>query len=231
MAKGTILVIDDERDLTELVTYNLQKEGFAVRCARDGESGLASAANDPPDLVLLDMMMPGIDGLEVCRRLRLDQRTAAIPVIMLTAKSGESDRVVGLEFGADDYVTKPFSPRELAARIKAVLRRSSPKTVSTPVIRCNELVIDSTRCEVSCAGRTVLLTASEFRLLHFMALRPGQVFSRSELIDGALGRDIAVVDRTIDVHITGLRKKLGQFGERIETVRGFGYRFKDPGNA
>lgn len=227
MAKGTILVIDDEKDLVELVSYNLQKEGFVVRSARDGESGLASAAGDPPDLVLVDLMMPGIDGLEVCRRLRGDSRTAAIPVIMLTAKSGESDRVVGLELGADDYVTKPFSPRELAARIKAVLRRASPQTASSTVIHRGELTIDLTRREVSCRGKSIVLTASEFRLLHFIAIHPGQVFSRSELIDGALGRDVSVVDRTIDVHVTGLRRKLGYCGEWIETVRGFGYRFKE----
>ncbi len=227
MAKGTILVIDDEKDLIELVSYNLQKEGFVVRCAKDGESGLASAAGDPPDLVLVDLMMPGIDGLEVCRRLRLDTRTAAVPVIMLTAKSAESDRIVGLELGADDYVTKPFSPRELAARIKAVLRRVAPQPTASTIIRQGELTIDLTRREVSCAGKSMALTASEFRLLHFMATHPGQVFSRSELIDGALGRNVSVVDRTIDVHVTGLRKKLGHCGNWIETVRGFGYRFRE----
>jgi DNA-binding response OmpR family regulator len=171
-------------------------------------------------------MMPGMDGLEVCRRLRLDPRTASIPIIMLTAKSAESDRVVGLELGADDYVTKPFSPRELAARVKAVLRRSSPHPTASALIRQGDLVIDTTRREVSCGGNAIAVTASEFRLLHFLAMHPGQVFSRSELIDGALGREISVVDRTIDVHITGLRKKLGSCGEYIETVRGFGYRFK-----
>ncbi len=227
MVKGTILVIDDEKNLTELVSYNLQKEGLAVKCAFDGESGIVMAASDPPDLVLVDLMMPGIDGLEVCRRLRSDTRTAAIPLIMLTAKSSESDRIVGLELGADDYVTKPFSPRELAARVKAVLRRSSPQTAPTTVIRRGELTIDLIRCEVSYEGRSIVLTASEFRLLHFMATHPGQVFSRSELIDSALGREVSVVDRTIDVHITGLRKKLGGCGEWIETVRGFGYRYRE----
>ena len=177
--------------------------------------------------MLVDLMMPGIDGLEVCRRLRSDSRTAAVPVIMLTAKSGEPDRVVGLELGADDYVTKPFSPRELAARIKAVLRRISPQPIQSTVVRRGELTIDLTRREVSCGGKDTGLTASEFRLLHFMAIHPGQVFSRSELIDGALGRDVSVVDRTIDVHVTGLRRKLGRCGEAIETVRGFGYRFKE----
>ncbi len=227
MAKGTILVIDDEKDLIDLVSYNLEKEGFAVRSAFDGEAGLASAKREVPDLLLVDLMMPGMDGLELCRRLRSDPLTASIPIIMLTAKSAESDRVVGLELGADDYVTKPFSPRELAARVKAVLRRSSSQGAPPAVIRRGDLVIDPTRREVCCKGSSIPVTASEFRLLHFLAMHPGQVFSRSELIDGALGRDVSVVDRTIDVHITGLRKKLGDCGEYVETVRGFGYRFRE----
>jgi two-component system, OmpR family, alkaline phosphatase synthesis response regulator PhoP len=227
MAKGRILVIDDEKDILELVRYNFEKEGFLVMGAADGEAGLSAAARDVPDLVLVDLMMPGMDGLEVCRRLRSDSRTAAIPIIMLTARSAESDRVVGLELGADDYVTKPFSPRELAARVKAVLRRASPQAAVPTVIRRNELTIDLTRREVSCGGKPVALTASEFRLLHFLATSPGHVFSRSELIDGALGHEVSVVDRTIDVHVTGLRRKLGDCGEWIETVRGFGYRFRE----
>jgi two-component system alkaline phosphatase synthesis response regulator PhoP len=227
MAKGTVFVIDDEKDLIELVSYNLEKEGFAVRSALNGEAGLSAVASDLPDLILVDLMMPGMDGLEVCRRLRSDNRTAAIPIIMLTAKSAESDRIVGLELGADDYVTKPFSPRELAARVKAVLRRTSPQAAHSTVIRRGELTIDMTRREVSCENKAITLTASEFRLLHFLATHPGHVFSRSELIDGALGREVSVVDRTIDVHVTGLRKKLGNCGDWIETVRGFGYRFRE----
>jgi two-component system, OmpR family, alkaline phosphatase synthesis response regulator PhoP len=227
MTKRTILVIDDEKDLIELVSYNLVKEGFAVKSASNGETGLAKAISELPDLVLVDLMMPGIDGLEVCRRLRSDARTAAIPIIMLTAKTAESDRVVGLELGADDYVTKPFSPRELAARVKAVLRRTSPQPTASTVIKRGELTIDLNRREVICENKSIVLTASEFRLLHFLAMHPGQVFSRSELIDGALGREVSVVDRTIDVHITGLRKKMGACGEWIETVRGFGYRLKE----
>ncbi|NLT68735.1 MAG: response regulator transcription factor [Acidobacteria bacterium] len=226
MARSTVLVIDDEKDLYELISYNLEKEGFVVRGALDGESGLAAARDDLPDLILVDLMLPGMDGFEVCRRLRSESRTASIPIIMLTAKSGESDRVLGLELGADDYVTKPFSPREVAARVKAVLRRAAPRTVAPSVIRHGNLVIDMTRREVSCEGDPIQLTASEFRILHFLAVHPGQVFSRSELIDGAMGRDVTVVDRTIDVHITGVRKKLGPCGELIETVRGFGYRFR-----
>lgn len=228
MATGTVLVIDDEKDLIDLVGYNLQKEGFAVKGALDGETGIAKAASDLPDVVLVDLMMPGIDGLEVCRRLRSDTRTASIPIIILTAKTSESDRVVGLELGADDYVTKPFSPRELAARIKAVLRRTAPHVALSNVLKCGELVIDLNRREVSCENASIALTASEFRLLYFLASHAGQVFPRSELIDGALGRESSVSDRNVDVHINGLRKKLGRHGEWIETVRGFGYKFQKP---
>jgi two-component system, OmpR family, alkaline phosphatase synthesis response regulator PhoP len=229
MPKNTILVIDDEKDLVELVTYNLQKEGFVVKSAPDGESGLATAVRDFPDIIIVDLMLPGIDGLEVCRRLRSEAKTAGIPIIMLTAKSAETDRIVGLELGADDYVTKPFSPRELAARIKAVLRRASFQSPASPsaIIRRGQMIIDKGRREVSCEGTVISLTATEFRLLHYLADHPGRVFSRSELIDATLGREIAVVDRTIDVHITSLRKKLGNCGEWIETVRGFGYRFRE----
>ncbi len=230
MAKGTILVIDDETDLIELVRYNLEKEGFKVSAAPDGEVGLAAALREMPDVVVVDLMLPGIDGLEVCRALRANERTARIPVIMLTAKNTESDRIVGLELGADDYVTKPFSPRELAARIKAVLRRVAPRPPEADLLRRGDLSIDLVRHEVSCCERSVNLTATEFRLLQFLASRPGRVFSRSELIDGALGSDIAVLDRTIDVHIMALRRKLGSGSEWIETVRGFGYKFREDKN-
>lgn len=229
MAKGNILIIDDEKDLIELVRYNLEKEGFRVQGMPDGESGLAAASRELPDIVLVDLMLPGIDGLEVCRRLRSETRTAQIPIIMLTAKSAETDRIVGLELGADDYVTKPFSPRELAARIKAVLRRASAQSPqkSSDIIRRGELTIDLGRREVNCSGKSLELTATEFRLLHVLALHPGRVYSRSELIDGALGREVVVLDRTIDVHITSLRKKMAECGDWIETIRGFGYRFKE----
>lgn len=227
MAKGRILVIDDEKDLIELVRYNLEKEGFVVRSAQDGESGLSAAKKELPDLILVDLMLPGIDGLDVCRSLRSDGRTARIPVIMLTAKSAEPDRILGLELGADDYVTKPFSPRELLARIKALLRRTSTPQAVSEVIRRGSLTIDMARRTVSCAGEPIVLTATEFRLLQYFASHSGHVFSRAQLIDGAMGRDVVVEDRTIDVHITGLRKKLGNCGDWIETVRGFGYRFRD----
>jgi phosphate regulon transcriptional regulator PhoB len=227
MVKGRILVIDDEKDLIELMRYNLEKDGFLVSSAQDGESGLSMALKDTPDLIVVDLMLPGVDGLDVCRTLRSDKRTARIPIIMLTAKSAESDRILGLELGADDYVTKPFSPRELMARIKAVLRRTSAPQLPTEVIRRGSLVIDPTRRAISCAGEAIVLTATEFRLLQFFATHPGRVFSRTELIDGVLGRDVSVEDRTIDVHVTGLRKKLGECSEWIETVRGFGYRFRE----
>jgi two-component system alkaline phosphatase synthesis response regulator PhoP len=227
MARGRILVIDDEKDLIELVRYNLEKEGFVVRSAQDGEAGLAAAKKELPDLIIVDLMLPGIDGLDVCRSLRSDSRTARIPVIMLTAKSAEADRILGLELGADDYVTKPFSPRELIARIKAVLRRTSTPQAASEVIRRGSLAIDMARRTVNCAGEPIVLTATEFRLLQFFAAHSGHVFSRAQLIDGAMGKDVSVEDRTIDVHITGLRKKLGNCGDWIETVRGFGYRFRD----
>ena len=227
MAKGRVLIIDDEKDLIELVRYNLEKEGFQVQSALNGESGMADALRDLPDIIIIDLMLPGIDGLEVCRFLRSDNRTSRIPIVMLTAKSAESDRIVGLELGADDYITKPFSPRELTARVKAVLRRTAPPQKPPEMIRRGQLSIDTSRREVICGGKTIILTATEFRLLQFLADHPGRVFSRSHLIDGALGQDVSVLDRTIDVHITGLRKKLGDCGEWIETVRGFGYRFKE----
>jgi DNA-binding response OmpR family regulator len=225
MTKGTVLVIDDEKDLTELVRYNLDREGFDVITAADGRSGLSTAVRQQPDVVILDLMMPGMDGLEVCRQLRSDGRTSRIPIIMLTARVTETDRIVGLEMGADDYVTKPFSPRELVARVKALMRRSAPPE-PPQVIRHGKLVVDVARREVIYDNQPVSLTATEFRVLQFLAGRPGRVFNRDEIIEGAMGSDAAVTDRTIDVHITAIRRKLGG-GEQIETVRGFGYRFND----
>jgi two-component system alkaline phosphatase synthesis response regulator PhoP len=227
MNKGTVLVIDDEKDLIELVRYNLEREGFDVIASADGPSGLDIARQHKPDLIVLDLMMPGMDGLEVCRQLRSDSRTSQLPVIMLSAKAAEADRIVGLELGSDDYITKPFSPRELVARIKAVMRRSAMQESQGLVIRHGELSIDVNRHEVLCQGNPVALTATEFRILHFLASRPGRVLARDEIIDAALGRNAAVFDRTIDVHITAIRKKLGKGGDQIETIRGFGYKFRD----
>lgn len=227
MSKGTVLVIDDEKDLIELVRYNLEKDGYDVIGTADGESGLEVAGSHRPDLVVLDLMLPGMDGLEVCRRLRADARTARVPVIMLTAKASEADRIVGLEIGADDYLVKPFSPRELTARVKAVLRRTTPASEPAEVIRQGDLVLDAGRHAVTWRDRPIPLTAAEFRVLQFLMTRPGRVFSRSEIIDAALGKDDAVLDRTVDVHITAIRRKLGSAGERIETVRSVGYRFRE----
>lgn len=227
MNKGTILVIDDEKDLIELVRYNLERERFDVICTDNGQSGLDIATRHRPDLIVLDLMMPGMDGLETCRKLRADSRTARIPVIMLTARATEADRIVGLELGADDYVIKPFSPRELVARVKAVLRRTALQQEPPEVIRQGPIIVDVKRHEVTCDAQPVMLTATEFRIVQFLATRPGRVVSRDEIIDAALGRDTSVFDRTIDVHITAIRKKLGKSGEFIETVRGFGYKFKD----
>lgn len=227
MGKGTILVIDDEKDLLELVRYNLEKEQFDVILARNGEEGLQIARKHRPDVIILDIMMPGMDGLEVCRRLRGEDRTAHVPLIMLTARAAESDRVVGLEMGADDYVTKPFSPRELVARVRAVLRRSSRSEETPDVISVAGIHIDVGRHEVTCDGKHVSLTATEFKILYYLASRPGRVVSRDEIIDGAMDREAAVTDRTIDVHMTSIRKKLGPSGTLIETVRGFGYKLKE----
>src|SRR4051812_28441151 len=227
MNKGTILIIDDEKDLIELVRFNLDKEGYDVISASDGQTGLEIAQRHKLDLIVLDLMMPGMEGLEVCRRLRSDPRTGRIPVIMLTAKATEADRIVGLEMGADDYITKPFSPRELVARVKAILRRTTTQAEPQQMIRHGELAIDVARHEVTFGDKQVSLTATEFRILHFLASKPGRVLSRDDIIDAALGRDANVFDRTIDVHITAIRRKLGKGSDPIETIRGFGYKFRD----
>jgi two-component system alkaline phosphatase synthesis response regulator PhoP len=227
MSKGTVLVIDDEEDLIELVRYNLEKEGFHVIGAGDGESGLSRVAGEKPDVIVIDLMLPGMDGLEVCRSLRAENGTSGIPIIMLTAKASESDRIVGLELGADDYVTKPFSPRELIARIKALLRRSSGFSKQPSIIRRGDLSIDPASHEVCCGDRKIGLTATEYKLLQFVASHPGFVYSRNAIIDGALGRDVTVLERTVDVHIMSLRRKLGKCGKWIETIRGFGYKFRE----
>jgi DNA-binding response OmpR family regulator len=223
-----ILIVEDEPDMVELVRYNLEKEGYKVDEADDGESALAMAQKTPPDLVVLDLMLPAIDGLEVLRRLRAGRATAHVPVLILTAKGGEADRVVGLELGADDYVVKPFSPRELVARVKAHLRRQARRDESSTVIVAGPIRIDSGKREVSVAGEAAPLTATEFDLLRFLAERPGRALKRNELIDGALGEDAMVTDRVIDAHIAAVRRKLGERGAAyIETIRGYGYRFLD----
>ena len=226
MSKEKILVVDDEEDILELVRYNLVREGYAVACAATGEEALKSAASDPVDLIVLDLMLPGIDGLEVARRLRQSPGTSATPIVMLTAKGEEADIVTGLELGADDYVTKPFSPRILVARIKAVIRRRSDGVEQeSEVLNVRELVIHPGRRHVTANGRSLELTYTEFQVLYFLARRPGWVFTRSQIVDAVRGDDYPVTDRSVDVQIVGLRKKLGQLGNYIETVRGVGYRF------
>ena len=192
------------------------------------EEALKSARSKAPDLVVLDLMLPGVDGLEVCRRLKTDPKTQHIPIVMLTAKGEEADIVAGLELGADDYITKPFSPRVLVARVRAVLRRRAREPADgTSVVRIGELVIHPGRHEVLVGGEAVQLTLTEFRILHFLARRPGWVFTRYQIVEGVQGEDAVVTDRSVDVHIVSVRRKLGKYGTYIETVRGVGYRFKD----
>lgn len=228
MAREKILVIDDEEDILELVKYNLAKEGYRVTGVLSGEQALTKAKEEMPDVVLLDLMLPGLDGLEVCRRLKNNPATAQIPIVMLTAKGEDADIVTGLELGADDYVTKPFSPRVLLARIRAVLRRKRlEESDEGAVVTIHDLTINPSRHEVLVAGKPMALTATEFRILHFLARRPGWVFSRDQIISAVKGDDYPVTERSVDVQIVGLRKKLGDVGNLIETVRGVGYRLKE----
>ena len=228
MAKQRILVVDDEEDILELLKYNLSREGYAADCVTSGEEALRSAESSPPDLIILDLMLPEMDGLEVCRRLKGGEKTRGVPIVMLTAKGEEADIVAGLELGADDYITKPFSPRVLAARIKAVLRRrASAVPEAGAAVRIGELTIDPGRHQVLVKGKPVDLTHTEFQILYFLARRPGWVFTRYQIVDGAQGQDVVVTDRSVDVHMVSLRRKLGSCGEYIQTVRGVGYRFKD----
>jgi two-component system phosphate regulon response regulator PhoB len=228
MAKEKILVVDDEEDILELLDYNLSREGFAVVRAASGEQALKSARESPPDLMLLDLMLPGINGLDLCKRFRADERLASVPIIIVSAKGEEADIVAGLELGADDYVTKPFSVRMLLARVRAVLRRQGKEPVdAADALKIHGIVIHPGRHEVIASGTAVDLTASEFRILHYLARRPGWVFTRTQIIDAVHGEDYPVTDRSVDVQVAALRKKLGKAGDYIETVRGVGYRFKE----
>lgn len=229
MAKPKILVIEDEPDLLEVIQYNLEREGHKVVVCRNGEQGLSRIRTDNPDLVILDLMLPGMDGVEVCRQVKADPVTKAIPIIMVTAKGEESDIVLGLGIGADDYITKPFSPRELVARVKVVLRRGGLREDSGAgerVVR-GTLAIDLGRHEARVDGVLLTLTPTEMRLLHFLASHPGRVFPRAHLLSRVIGEDAIVTDRNIDVHVRALRQKLGDHAAVIETVRGVGYRFAD----
>jgi len=228
MAQESILVVEDEDDIRELLRYNLAREGYRVTAAASGEEALKAAKDSLPDLVLLDLMLPGVDGLEVCRALKQDPRTRKLPIVMLTAKGEEADVVAGLELGADDYVTKPFSLRVLLARLRAVLRRSrAAPPAETEAIALHGLTIHPGRHEVLVQGQPVDLTATEFRLLHLLARRPGWVFTRGQIVSRLHGPDYAVTDRAVDVQVVSLRKKLGPWGKYVETVRGIGYRLKE----
>ena len=228
MAQEHILVVDDEEDILELVRYNLVREGYKVDCAATGEEALKKAESEAIDLMVLDLMLPGINGLEVTRKLKGTAKTQDLPIVMLTAKGEEADVVSGLELGADDYITKPFSPRVLAARVRAVLRRRSRGvTEESPVLELHGLVIHPGRQSVLAKGKPVKLTFTEFQVLYFLARRPGWVFTRSQIVDAVRGDDYPVTDRSVDVQIVGLRKKLGDYGNCVETVRGVGYRFKE----
>lgn len=228
MTRLRILVVDDEPDILELIRYNLTRNNYGMTGVASGEEAFTSVRAAPPDLVVLDLMLPGVDGLAVCRRLKNDARTAGIPVIILSAKGEEADVVTGLELGADDYLTKPFSPRVLLARIKAVLRRQQNEPeAGDAVISHHDLRIHPGRHEVQVAGAAVQLTLMEFRILYLLARRPGWVFTRNQILEAAQGDDSSVTTRAVDVHIVALRRKLGPSGDLIETIRGVGYRLQE----
>ncbi len=230
MARESILVVEDDENIQQLVGYNLAKGGFHVLYAEDGEKAVRIAKQEKPDLVVLDIMLPGLNGFEVCKLLRKDPQTKTLPIIMLTAKSEENDVATGLDLGADDYITKPFSPKILISRIKAALRRKQDadgesKKLDGP-LTIHNIVIDPKRYEVKVEGETIPLTVTEFGILALLAKRPGWVFSRQQIIDGVRGYDYVITPRAVDVQIFGLRKTLGAAGEYIETVRGIGYRMR-----
>jgi DNA-binding response OmpR family regulator len=229
MSNKKIVIIEDEPDILEVLSYNLKREGFEVFTAINGTLGLSLVEKELPDLVLLDLMLPGMDGIEICSTVKKNPATQNTLIIMVTAKGEESDIVLGLGVGADDYISKPFSPKELVARVKAVLRRGAlvETTSQTDKVEVGQLAIDSSKYEVIIEGREVRLTATEFRLLYYLASNPGRVFSREQLLSRAMGDDVVVVDRNIDVHIRGIRKKMGMEPPLIETIRGVGYRLRD----
>ncbi len=229
MPRERILIVDDERDIVELVRFNLKREGYQTLVAFSGEEALSMASKDLPDLVVLDLMLPGIDGLEVTRRLRASTSTIDIPIVMLTAKGEESDVVTGLELGANDYISKPFSPRELVARIRGILRRraGAEKPAAQATVAAGPLSIDAGRHRVTVNQTPLDLTHSEFQVLWFLLAKKGWVFTRGQIMDAVHGENYAVTERSVDVTIAGLRKKLGSCADLIETVRGVGYRFRE----
>ena len=227
MAKEHILIVDDEEDILELLRVNLLREGYMTTGATTGEIAVEKALTEKIDLIILDLMLPGIDGFSITKKLKGNRKTKDIPIIMLTAKGDEADIVTGLELGADDYVTKPFSPKILIARVRTALRRNRRDEDLSEIIKIHELVIDSGKHIVSAKDKKIDLTYSEFKTLVFLAKRPGWVFTRSQIVDAIRGDNYAVTDRSIDVLVVALRKKLGKFSEYIETVRGVGYRFRE----
>lgn len=233
MTKKKILIIEDDRALAGVIEYNFANAGFEVSCAYDGQDGFNQARRQSPDLIVLDLMIPVIDGVEVCRKLRAESSTSDVPIMMLTAKAEETDQLIGFSVGADDYVVKPFSVRVLLERAKSHLRRRGGKTDGqrTDTITRGSISVDRVKHRASVDNRTMNLTPSEFRLLDTLIRNPGRAFDRTELIDSALGADTLVLERTIDVHIRSLRKKLGSCAEQIQTVRGVGYRFRESGES
>ena len=227
MAKETILIVEDDPDIVDLLQYTLEREGYPVIVAKDGERGLFEAQSRKPGLVLLDLMLPGKDGLEICRTLKADRSTRGIPVVMLTAKGEESDVVLGLELGAEDYVRKPFSPRELVARVRAVLRRGTAQPIEKTRLEVGGVVLDRERHEVSLDGEHLEFTRSEFRLLWTLARHPGRVYTRDELVERLTDGETIILERNIDVHVSAIRKKLGSDRNIIGTVRGVGYKCID----
>ncbi|MEZ6094217.1 MAG: response regulator [Pirellulaceae bacterium] len=228
MAKARVLVVEDDRSLADILEYNLQDRGYEVIRSSDGQDAIQQAKGKSPDLIILDVMIPVMDGLEVCRRLRSMPETEGLPILMLTAKSEEVDQIVGYKVGADDYVTKPYSIKVLLERVNSLIRRNRPTGGSTDAITRGGITVDRVKFRVTIDGKNLELTPSEFRLLDTLIRQPGRAFDRSELIDSALGSDALVLERTIDVHIRSLRKKMGELADCIQTVRGVGYRFQQP---
>ena len=226
-----ILIVEDEKDIAELISYNLKREGFDTRVVTSGEKAVAAVLKETPDLVILDLMLPGVDGLEICKQLKYSEKTKKIPILIVTAKTEEHEIVLGLELGADDYLTKPFSPRVLVARAKAVIRKYSrqtaEETTEQTIIKTGNILIDLSRYRVEIEGKKTDLSATEFNLLAFLARNRGWVFSRNQIIEAVKGSDYPVTERSVDVQIVGLRKKLGEAGSIIETIRGIGYRLKE----
>ena len=227
MAKEKILVVDDEQDLVKLIRYHLEKDGYRVLSAYNGEDALFLSRKERPELLILDLMLPGMDGLEVCKKLKADRDLTNTAIVMLTAKGEEADITTGLKLGADDYITKPFSPKELVARAQAVLRRTKSASAIQEYIKIDDLTIDLDKHEVIIKNEPVQLTLTEFKILYHLARKPGRVFTRDQLLDAVSGPETAVTDRTIDVHVASLIKKLKTFANRIATIRGIGYKFKE----